>query len=78
MKALFRTKSIKSIIAEAEKKSLKKTLGAFDLLLLGIGSTIGTGIFVITGVASAKYAGPAITISYMIASLTCLFSAKLR
>jgi APA family basic amino acid/polyamine antiporter len=74
MKALFRTKSIKSIIAEAEKKSLKKTLGAFDLLLLGIGSTIGTGIFVLTGTAAANFAGPGVALSFAISGLVCMFA----
>jgi APA family basic amino acid/polyamine antiporter len=74
MKSLFRTKSINSIIADAEKKSLKKTLGAFDLLLLGIGSTIGTGIFVLTGTAAANFAGPGIALSFAIAGLVCMFA----
>ena len=74
MKSLFRTKTIKSIIAEAEKKSLKKTLGAFDLLLLGIGSTIGTGIFVLTGTAAANFAGPGVALSFAIAGLVCMFA----
>ncbi len=58
MKSLFRTKSIESIMEGAKKNTLKKTLGAFDLVLLGIGCTIGTGIFVLTGVAAAEHAGP--------------------
>jgi APA family basic amino acid/polyamine antiporter len=74
MKSLFRTKSIESIIAGAKKNSLKKTLGAMDLILLGIGCTIGTGIFVLTGIAAAEYAGPAISISYALAGLVCMFA----
>jgi basic amino acid/polyamine antiporter, APA family len=72
---LFRKKSIKAILANAEKNTLKKTLGAFDLIMIGIGCTIGTGIFVITGVAAAKYAGPAISISYVLAAVACVFAA---
>jgi APA family basic amino acid/polyamine antiporter len=45
-----------------------------DLMLLGIGCTIGTGIFVLTGVAAAQYAGPAISISYVLAGLACMFA----
>ena len=75
MKSIFRTKSIESIIAGAKKNSLKKTLGAFDLVMLGIGCTIGTGIFVLTGIAAAEHAGPAISISYFLAGLTCMFAA---
>jgi APA family basic amino acid/polyamine antiporter len=74
MKSLFRTKSIESILEGAHKNSLKKTLGAFDLVLLGIGCTIGTGIFVLTGVAAAQHAGPAISISYFLAGLVCMFA----
>jgi basic amino acid/polyamine antiporter, APA family len=74
MKSIFRTKSIENIVADAKKKSLKKTLGALDLVLLGIGCTIGTGIFVLTGIAAAQHAGPAISISYFIAGLACIFA----
>ncbi|NBV05662.1 MAG: amino acid permease [Proteobacteria bacterium] len=75
MKSIFRTKSIESIIAGAQKNSLKKTLGSIDLILFGIGCTIGTGIFVLTGIAAAQYAGPAISISYLLAGLACMFAA---
>ncbi len=74
MKSIFRTKSIESVIEGAKNKSLKKTLGALDLVLLGIGCTIGTGIFVLTGIAAAKYAGPAVAISYALAGLVCIFA----
>jgi APA family basic amino acid/polyamine antiporter len=75
MKSLFRTKTIENVIAGTKTNALKKTLGAFDLVMLGIGSIIGTGIFVLTGVAAAKYAGPAISISYALAAIACVFSA---
>ena len=74
MKSLFRTKSIESIMEGAKKNTLKKTLGAFDLVLLGIGCTIGTGIFVLTGVAAAEHAGPGIAVSYLLAGLVCMFA----
>ena len=74
MKSLFRTKSIDSIIQNANKNSLKKTMGALDLVLLGIGCTIGTGVFVLTGIAAAKYAGPGISISYLLAGIICIFA----
>lgn len=56
---LFRKKPIDVLLREAEGKgaSLKKELGAFDLTMLGIGAIIGTGIFVLTGVAAAEHAG---------------------
>ncbi len=75
MKSFFRTKSIEEVVNSAKKNSLKKTLGSFDLVLLGIGCTIGTGIFVLTGINAAQYAGPGISISYLIAGITCMFAA---
>ena len=71
---LFRKKTIEELVASSEKNSFKKTLGAFDLIMIGIGCTIGTGIFVVTGVAAATYAGPAIAISYLIAAIVCIFA----
>ncbi len=71
---LFRTKTIKNILEGAKQKSLKKTLGAVDLVLLGIGCTIGTGIFVLTGIAAAEHAGPAVAISYLISGVACMFA----
>ena len=72
---IFRKKSIEVLIASCQKNSFKKTLSAFDLVMIGIGCTIGTGIFVVTGIASALHAGPAIAISYLIAAIACLFAA---
>ncbi|VBB05397.1 amino acid/polyamine transporter i [Lucifera butyrica] len=72
---LFRTKNIAELIAGTEKHALKKTLGALDLVLLGIGCIIGTGIFVLTGVAAAKYAGPGIMLSFVLSGLACAFAA---
>jgi APA family basic amino acid/polyamine antiporter len=53
----------------------KRVLGAFDLTLLGIGAIIGTGIFVLTGVAAATASGPAVVLSFMVAGLACAFAA---
>ncbi len=75
MKTLFRTKSLDAIREGARKHSLQKTLGALDLVLLGVGCTIGTGIFVLTGIAAAQHAGPAITLSYLLAGIACMFAA---
>jgi APA family basic amino acid/polyamine antiporter len=74
MNKLFRKKNIQDLLDGAQKSSLKKTLGAFDLVMIGIGCTIGTGIFVVTGVAAATYAGPAISVSYFIAAIVCIFA----
>ena len=51
---------------------MRRVLGRFDLVLIGVGSTIGAGIFVITGTAAAQYAGPAIVLSFIIAGMACL------
>jgi len=56
-------------------KSLKRSLTALDLTLLGIGAVIGTGIFVLTGTAAANQAGPAIMMSYLAAGIACGFAA---
>lgn len=54
---------------------LKRCLGPWDLTLLGIGAIIGAGIFVLTGIAAATHAGPAIVLSFVVAGLACAFSA---
>lgn len=73
--SIFRTKDIEQIRQQAAASGLKKTLTSFDLMLLGIGAIIGVGIFVATGVAAAKYAGPAISVSYALAAVVCIFTA---
>jgi len=71
----FRTKSISEIKEDAGKTALKKNMGALDLILLGLGAIIGTGIFVLTGLAAAKYAGPGITLSFLIGGIASIFTA---
>jgi len=61
-----------SVIAEAHE--LKRALGPVNLILIGIGSIIGAGIFVIAGTAAAEHAGPAVLVSFLIAGLGCLFA----
>lgn len=76
--SLFATKSIEAIIAEAQETgehTLKKTLSALDLTMLGIGAIIGTGIFVLTGQAAGKHAGPAVVISMILAGIVSAFAA---
>jgi APA family basic amino acid/polyamine antiporter len=73
---LLKTKSIEQLVSDVEHgRHLKRALSAVDLTLLGIGAIIGTGIFVLTGTAAANQAGPAITMSYMLAGLACGFAA---
>jgi APA family basic amino acid/polyamine antiporter len=71
---LGRVKSLDAILATAEKKGLHRSLGAFQLTLLGIGAVIGTGIFVLTAEAAQK-AGPAMMISFVIAGTVCAVAA---
>ncbi|HET9144725.1 MAG TPA: amino acid permease [Sphingomicrobium sp.] len=69
-----RVKPLDEILATAEKKSLKRSLGAFQLTLLGIGAVIGTGIFVLTATAAQK-AGPGMMVSFIIAGAVCAVAA---
>jgi amino acid permease len=69
-----RVKPLDAILATAEKKSLHRSLGAFQLTMLGVGAVIGTGIFVLTAEAAQK-AGPGMMISFMIAGFVCVVSA---
>ena len=72
---IFLRKSVEQIQAEHDHSELKRTLGAIDLVLLGIGCVIGAGIFVLTGRAAAQFAGPAIMISFVITGTLCAFVA---
>jgi APA family basic amino acid/polyamine antiporter len=73
---LLKTKSLEKLASDVEHgQHLRRTLTAFDLTLLGIGAIIGTGIFVLTGTAAANQAGPAITMSYVLAGLACALAA---
>ena len=69
-----RVKPLDAILATAEKKSLKRTLGWFQLTLLGIGCVIGTGIFVLTAVGAQK-AGPGLMVAFAIAGAVCIVAA---
>src|SRR5277367_4504293 len=73
-KGLFATKSIADYQEEAAGKHLVRALGIPALIAFGIGGIIGTGIFVLTGLAAAQHAGPAIVISFLIAGLGCMFA----
>ncbi|MET0308895.1 MAG: amino acid permease [Sphingomonas sp.] len=69
-----RVKPLDAILATAEKKSLHRSLGAFQLTMLGVGSIIGTGIFVLTAEAAQK-AGPGMMLSFVIAGFVCAVAA---
>jgi APA family basic amino acid/polyamine antiporter len=72
---LFATKSVEQIKAESEvEHGLKRTLGPVQLVALGIGAIIGAGLFSLTGIAAANHAGPAVTLSFILASIACAFA----
>ena len=75
---LLRRKTPDEIISESNSSGLKKTLNAFDLIILGIGAVVGTGIFTIVGVAAqggidGVAAGPALVVSIIVAAIDCFF-----
>lgn len=72
---VFTRKTIESVREVGVNSSLSKTFNAFDLILLGLGAIIGTGVFALTGIIAANYSGPAVTVSYGIAGVTCIFVA---
>jgi APA family basic amino acid/polyamine antiporter len=77
MADLLARKSLDVIMAEAgdeSEHSLRRALGPTNLITLGIGAIIGTGIFVLTGAAAANYAGPAIVLSFILAGIACVFA----
>ena len=77
MADLLAKKPIATIMSEAGEEgehSLKRALGPTNLITLGIGAIIGTGIFVLTGAAAANYAGPAIVLSFILAGIACVFA----
>ena len=79
-KNMLKTKSPDKMIDDSKQGGLKKTLGAFDLIILGIGVMIGSGIFTALGIAAVGGngtlgAGPAVIVSMLLASFACIFSA---
>ncbi len=76
MSRLFIRKPLEQLMAEAgeSEKGLKRTLSATSLVALGIGAIIGAGLFSLTGIAAAENAGPAVTISFVIAAVGCAFA----
>jgi APA family basic amino acid/polyamine antiporter len=76
MSKLFRKKDTAAMLEEAARDNggLKRTLTVTNLVTLGIGAIVGTGIFVLTGHAAAEHAGPALTISFLISALGCVLA----
>lgn len=76
LKSFLARKSIEQLSREAssEESGLKRVLGPWNLVFLGVGAIVGAGIFVITGHAAAQYAGPAVMLSFLLAGITCAFA----
>ena len=77
MADLFRKKSITDLMKDTDdsgEDSLKRTLGPWALVALGIGAIIGAGLFVRTAAAAANYAGPSVTIAFIVAGIGCAFA----
>ena len=74
--SIWKRKPLNQLLAEAadSEKGLKKTLSASGLVALGVGAIIGAGLFSITGLAASANAGPAITISFLVAAFGCIFA----
>ncbi|KAI9354436.1 amino acid permease-domain-containing protein [Pilaira anomala] len=72
---LGQIKPVELLWGDAENSELKRALTAFQLVFVGIGAIIGTGIFVLSGLAAANNAGPAVTLSFIIAAVAAAFAA---
>ena len=75
--SVFRTKSIEQSLQDTvePEHELKKNLGALDLTVFGVGVIIGTGIFVLTGLAARETAGPSVALSFVVAGIVCGLAA---
>src|SRR5690554_1978535 len=73
---IFKRKPLELILADADEseKGLKRSLSSGALVALGIGAIIGAGLFSLTGIAAAEHAGPAVTLSFILAALGCAFA----
>ena len=73
---LFATKSLEQLTQEASSDSsgLRRVLGPWHLIFLGVGAIVGAGIFIMTGQVAALYAGPAVSLSIVLAGVTCAFA----
>lgn len=74
LSSMFRTKPLHVIDAEEKKEDLERTLGMFDLICLGMGATIGSGVFSTTGLIISTIAGPAAVLSWLIGGVVCVFN----
>ena len=75
--SLFVRKDLNALLAEAGAGTLRRELGPLALVTLGIGAVIGAGIFVYTGTVASQNAGPALTLSMVLAGIACAFAGDL-
>lgn len=68
-------KSLDAVRTDVETAGLRRSLGPIQLVLIGVGCIVGAGVYVMTGTASASYAGPAVILSFFVAALACGFTA---
>lgn len=71
---LFRKKSAEELLGARKTTKLQRSISAFDLVMLGVGAIVGTGIFILPGTVAATHAGPAIIFSFIIAAIVCTFA----
>lgn len=74
MRKLFRKKDVTDLLQQNSRIQLQKNLGAWDLILLGVGAIVGTGIFILPGTVAALHSGPGIIFSFMIAAIVCILA----
>jgi basic amino acid/polyamine antiporter, APA family len=75
MSFMLKKKDVSSILNANKVSSVQKHLGAFDVTLMSIGATIGTGVMVLTGLVASRDAGPAVVLSFIISSIVCILVA---
>lgn len=75
MSSIFRKKDVNSILESNKNSSIQKHLGAFDVTLMSIGATIGTGVMVLTGLVASRDAGPAVVLSFIASAIVCILVA---
>ncbi len=71
LRNILQKKDITQPLEQSRNRQTAKTMGGFDLTLLGIGAVIGTGVMVLTGITAAKNAGPSVIFSFIIATVVC-------
>lgn len=75
LRNILQKKDITQLLEQSRNRQTAKTMGGFDLTLLGIGAVIGTGVMVLTGITAAKNAGPSVIFSFIIAAVVCSLAA---